>query len=177
MKATGIIRRIDNLGRVVIPKEICRSMRIKDGDALELYTTDDGEVIFKKYSHLEVVEDLAQQLVESMAKSTDFITAITDRDAIIAVTECAKRDLLGKPITPEVESIMNSRCCYHHDKQNYVYISAPNRYLVTTAVPILSMGEVIGVILCIGDSNKANYDAEYMMAETVSNFLAKQVSL
>ena len=176
MKATGIIRRIDDLGRVVIQKEIRRSMRIKEGDALELFTTNDGEIIFKKYSASSVFADLAEQLVESMAKTTDFITIITDADAIIAANGIARHNLHGKRITPAVEQIISDRCTYHYDKKNNVFADDLNRYPVTTAVPILSEGEALGAVLCIGDRNATNYDAEYMMARTVANLLAKQVS-
>ena len=96
MKATGIVRRIDDLGRVVIPKEIRRTMRIREGDPLEIYTSRDGEVIFKKYSLLGGVEDFAVQLCETMSRSTGSICAVTDRDTVIAVAGGGKRELLGK---------------------------------------------------------------------------------
>ena len=85
MKATGIVRRIDDLGRVVIPKEIRRTMRIREGDPLEIYTSRDGEVIFKKYSLLGGVEDFAADLCETMSRSTGSICAVTDRATVIAV--------------------------------------------------------------------------------------------
>ena len=87
MKATGIVRRIDDLGRVVIPKEIRRTMRIREGDPLEIYTTKDGEVIFKKYSLLGGLEDFAAQFCDTLSHSTEFTAAVTDRDAIIAVAQ------------------------------------------------------------------------------------------
>ena len=89
MKATGIVRRIDDLGRVVIPKEIRRTMRIREGDPLEIYTSRDGEVIFKKYSLLGGVEDFAGQLCETMSRSTGSICAVTDRDTVISVAAAA----------------------------------------------------------------------------------------
>ena len=112
MKATGIVRRIDDLGRVVIPKEIRRTMRIREGDPLEIYTSRDGEVIFKKYSLLGGVEDFAGQLCETMSRSTGCICAVTDRDTVISVAGGGKRELLGKRITSELEQIMESRRIY-----------------------------------------------------------------
>ena len=112
MKATGIVRRIDDLGRVVIPKEIRRTMRIREGDPLEIYTSREGEVIFKKYSLLGGVEDFAGQLCETMSRSTGCICAVTDRDTVIAVAGGGKRELLGKRITPELEQIMEGRRIY-----------------------------------------------------------------
>ena len=106
MKATGIVRRIDDLGRVVIPKEIRRTMRIREGDPLEIYTSRDGEVIFKKYSLLGGLEDFAGQLCETMSRSTGCICAVTDRDTVIAVAGGVRRELMGKRISPELERIM-----------------------------------------------------------------------
>ena len=109
MKATGIVRRIDDLGRVVIPKEIRRTMRIREGDPLEIYTSRDGEVIFKKYSLLGGVEDFAGQLCESVSKSTGAVCAVADRDSIVAVAGGGRRELLGKHISPELEDHLESR--------------------------------------------------------------------
>ena len=95
MKATGIVRRIDDLGRVVIPKEIRRTMRIREGDPLEIYTTREGEVIFKKYSLLGGLEDFAAQFCDALNRTSGFTAAVTDRDAVIAITGAGKRELLG----------------------------------------------------------------------------------
>ena len=91
MKATGIVRRIDDLGRVVIPKEIRRTLRIREGDPLEIYTEKDGEVIFKKYSPMGDLTEFAAQICESMGKNTGHIAAVCDRDAIIAVYGAQRR--------------------------------------------------------------------------------------
>jgi len=109
MKATGIVRRIDDLGRVVIPKEIRRTMRIREGDPLEIYPSRDGEVIFKKYSLMGGLDDFAAQLCETMSRSTGAICAVTDRDSVIAVAGGAKRELLGKGITAQLEQVMENR--------------------------------------------------------------------
>ena len=103
MKATGIVRRIDDLGRVVIPKEIRRTMRIREGDPLEIYTTKEGEVIFKKYSQIRGLEDFAAQFCDSLSRNSDFTAAVSDRDTIIAVAGSGRRDLLGKSITSTLE--------------------------------------------------------------------------
>ena len=109
MKATGIVRRIDDLGRVVIPKEIRRTMRIREGDPLEIYTTRDGEVIFKKYSLIGGLEDFAAQFCDTLSRNTDFTAAVTDRDGIVAVAGAGKRELLGKNLSPQLEQIMEQR--------------------------------------------------------------------
>ena len=109
MKATGIVRRIDDLGRVVIPKEIRRTMRIREGDPLEIYTTRDGEVIFKKYSLIGGLEEFAAQFCDTLSRSTDFSAAVTDRDAVIAIAGAGKKELLGKPVSPALEQVMDQR--------------------------------------------------------------------
>ena len=112
MKATGIVRRIDDLGRVVIPKEIRRTMRIREGDPLEIYTEKDGEVIFKKYSPMGELANFASQICESMYKTTGEIIAICDRDSVIAVAGGARRELLEKRISQNLERIMENRSAY-----------------------------------------------------------------
>ena len=154
MKATGIVRRIDDLGRVVIPKEIRRTMRIREGDPLEIYTSRDGEVIFKKYSLLGGVEDFAGQLCETMSRSTGSICAVTDRDTVIAVAGGGKRELMGKRITPELEHIMESRQIYQYTGEGQaIPVSDGNdRLLANVAAPILSEGDLLGLVLFIGNA-------------------------
>ena len=96
MKATGIVRRIDDLGRVVIPKEIRRTLRIREGDPLEIYTERDGEVIFKKYSPMGELTESAGQICVALNKSTDNVALVCDRDTVIAVSGAPKRDLADK---------------------------------------------------------------------------------
>ena len=106
MKATGIVRRIDDLGRVVIPKEIRRTMRIRDGDPLEIFTDKEGGVIFKKYSLMGGLTDFAGQMCDTLSKTTGQIAVITDRDTCIAVAGLSKRELSDKRVSPELENIM-----------------------------------------------------------------------
>ena len=151
MKATGIVRRIDDLGRVVIPKEIRRTMRIREGDPLEIYTSRDGEVIFKKYSLLGGVEDFAAQLCETMSRSTGDICAVTDRDTVIAIAGGGKRELMGKRITAALEQIMENRRIYQYTGEGQaipVGDSASNYYTMVAA-PILAEGDLLGMVLFI----------------------------
>ena len=109
MKATGIVRRIDDLGRVVIPKEIRRTMRIREGDPLEIYTDRDGGVIFKKYSLMGGVSEFAGQLCETIGRTAGKIAVITDRDNCVAVTGAPRREIQDKQISPELERLMEGR--------------------------------------------------------------------
>ena len=148
MKATGIVRRIDDLGRVVIPKEIRRTMRIREGDPLEIYTSREGEVIFKKYSLLGGVEDFAAELCETMSRSTGSVCAVTDRDTVIAVAGGSKRELMGKRITPELEQIMESRKIYQYtgEGQPLQVTEGIDSLLTTVAAPILAEGDLLGLV-------------------------------
>ena len=100
MKATGIVRRIDDLGRVVIPKEIRRTMRIREGDPLEIFTDREGGVIFKKYSQMGDISDFAGQLCDTISRVAGLPAVITDRDSCIAVAGVPRRELLDKPVSP-----------------------------------------------------------------------------
>ena len=109
MKATGIVRRIDDLGRVVIPKEIRRTLRIREGDPLEIFVDRDGEVILKKYSPIGELGDFAQEYADSLFESTGYISIICDRDAVVAVAGAPKKNWIDKSIIPPVEEVMRGR--------------------------------------------------------------------
>lgn len=152
MKATGIVRRIDDLGRVVIPKEIRRTMRIREGDPLEIYTTRDGEVIFKKYSLIGGLEEFAAQFCDTLSRSTDFSAAVTDRDAVIAIAGAGKKELLGKPVSPALEQVMDQRGLYCGEG---VAISDENeQFRAAVAAPILCGGDVLGAVLFLSPDGK-----------------------
>ena len=178
MKATGIVRRIDDLGRVVIPKEIRRTMRIREGDPLEIYTSREGEVIFKKYSLLGGVEDFAAELCETMSRSTGSVCAVTDRDTVIAVAGGSKRELMGKRITPELDQIMESRKIYQYtgEGQPLQVTEGIDSLLTTVAAPILAEGDLLGLVLFISsDPAAVTGDTEYKLAQTIAAFLGRHM--
>ena len=177
MKATGIVRRIDDLGRVVIPKEIRRTMRIREGDPLEIYTSRDGEVYFKKYSLLGGVEDFAGQLCETMSRSTGSICAVTDRDTVIAVAGGGKRELMGKRITSDLERVMESRRIYQFngEGQPLPVCDGSDKLLTNVAAPILSEGDLLGLVLFVGDGVGVTGDTEYKLAQTIAAFLGRHM--
>ncbi len=145
MKATGIVRRIDDLGRVVIPKEIRRTMRIREGDPLEIYTDKDGGVIFKKYSLMGGLSDFAGQMCETLNKTTGRIAVITDRDTCISVAGTARRELADKRISAELENIMEGRQIYQRKEADspLPICEDTDKYLLDVAAPILSEGDVL----------------------------------
>lgn len=178
MKATGIVRRIDDLGRVVIPKEIRRTMRIREGDPLEIYTDKDGEVIFKKYSLMGGLSDFAGQFCETLYKTTGYPTIITDRDSIIAVSGAPRRELLDKAITPPLEAIMENRQIYQYRNGDarVSMIEGSETFTVYTAAPILSEGDVIGCVVFCGDENSSPMgETEYKLLQTISGFLGRHM--
>ena len=178
MKATGIVRRIDDLGRVVIPKEIRRTMRIREGDPLEIYTSRDGEVIFKKYSLLGGVEDFAGQLCETMSRSTGCICAVTDRDTVISVAGGGKRELLGKRITSELEQIMESRRIYQYSGEGdpIPVCDGTDKLVTNVAAPILSEGDVLGCVLFVSrDDDVKTSETDYKLVQTIAGFLGRHM--
>ena len=178
MKATGIVRRIDDLGRVVIPKEIRRTMRIREGDPLEIFTDKDGELIFKKYSPIGELGDFAAQICDSMRKTTDAIAAVCDRDSLIAVSGGAKRELLDKPISQQLSELMEGRSAYRFSAGgNELPVSQQNeKYRVSVAVPVISEGDLMGCVLFVSErSGAAASEPEYKLAQMAACFLGKQM--
>ena len=174
MKATGIVRRIDDLGRVVIPKEIRRTMRIREGDPLEIYTDKDGGVIFKKYSLMGGLGDFAGQMCETLNKTTGEIAVITDRDACIAVAGLARREADSS----ELEQIMEGRQIYQYQAgDKAVPVSDDgSKYLVACAAPILSEGDVLGCVLFVGTEGElASSETDYKLAQTIAGFLGRHM--
>jgi AbrB family transcriptional regulator (stage V sporulation protein T) len=178
MKATGIVRRIDDLGRVVIPKEIRRTLRIREGDPLEIFVDRDGEVILKKYSPIGELGDFAKEYAESLFESTNHLTMITDRDTIIAMAGAPKKDYLDKPIGDFIENSMeNRKTSMETESGQYELIKdLTEAYGSYVIAPIIAGGDPIGsVILVSKDENMKMGQMEIKMAETAAGFLAKQM--
>ena len=177
MKATGIVRRIDDLGRVVIPKEIRRTMRIREGDPLEIYTEKDGEVIFKKYSPMGELADFAMSICESLHKTTGAITAVADRDSIIAAAGGTRRELVDKRISSALEQLMEARSPVQFEiGQALPLLEDTDKFLCAVAAPILAEGDVLGCVLFAGNAeNLPSGDVEFKLAQTVAGFLGRQM--
>ena len=178
MRATGIVRRIDDLGRVVIPKEIRRTLRIREGDPLEIFTEKDGEVIFKKYSPMGELSDFAGQICETMHKTTNKIAAVADRDSVISVYGTARKELIDKRISSELEQIMEGRQMYQKEageKKIHVVDDVDNVW-ISVAVPIISEGDVMGCVMFLSADDATQFgEVEVKLATTVSKFLGKQM--
>ena len=178
MKATGIVRRVDDLGRIVIPKEIRRTLKIREGDPLEIYTEKDGGVIFRKYSPMGDLQDFATQICESIGANTGCIAAVSDRDSIIALHGAPKRELMDKPNSQELDRLMEQR-------KNYRYLpgdsllratESSDKYHLGVAAPILCQGDLMGcVMLLLGENAQPLAESDQRLAQTVAGFLGKQM--
>ncbi len=175
MKATGIVRRIDDLGRVVIPKEIRRTMRIREGDPLEIYTSAGGEVIFKKYSPMGELSEFAVQYAEVLAQSTKFPVLICDRDHCVAAAGIAKKEVLERRVSPEIEEIMENRQSKKFEDGSVFALEGLKRS-VKAISPIINAGDIGGAVILISDEmNSQCSEADIKAVNIAAAFLAKQM--
>ena len=178
MKATGIVRRVDDLGRIVIPKEIRRTLKIREGDPLEIYTEKDGGVIFRKYSPMNDLQDFAAQICDSIGSATGRIAAVADRDSIIALSGAPKRELMDKPNSPELDRLMEERTHYMCKPGEALVrpTDSTEKYHLGVASPILSQGDLMGcVMLLLGDDSAPVTEADRNLTKTIAGFLGKQM--
>ncbi len=180
MKATGIVRRIDDLGRVVVPKEIRRTLRIREGDPLEIFTDREGEIILKKYSPIGELGQFAKQYADSLAQTTGHIVAITDKDQFIAVAGPTKKDLMMKGISHELEEVINERetVVAGRDDKNYVRImnEDESEFVYEAVTPIISEGDAIGSVIFLTKDAKTKFgDLEIKLAATAAAFMGRQM--
>ncbi|MFC0190377.1 stage V sporulation protein T [Fictibacillus aquaticus] len=176
MKATGIVRRIDDLGRVVIPKEIRRTLRIREGDPLEIFVDRDGEVILKKYSPINELGDFAKEYAESLAESSGHTVLIADRDTYIAVAGGSKKDYLNKSVGKVVENAMS-------DRKTLVEMNGADAELIDNVkentahivAPIVAGGDPIGAVVMVAKEGKKISELEQKLSETAAGFLARQM--
>ncbi|GIP55685.1 MULTISPECIES: stage V sporulation protein T [Paenibacillus] len=178
MKATGIVRRIDDLGRVVIPKEIRRTLRIREGDPLEIFVDRDGEVILKKYSPIGELGDFAKEYAESLYESTGHITLISDRDTVIAIAGASKKEYLDKQIGTILENSMDNRKIALESNTGTYEIIRDHPETISSFViaPIISGGDPIGTVVLLNkDESVKMSELESKMAETAAGFLGKQM--
>lgn len=168
----------DDLGRVVIPKEIRRTMRIREGDPLEIFTDKDGGVVFKKYSLMNVLTDFAGQLCETLNRTSGRIAVITDRDSCIAVAGGPRRELLEHRISGELEQQMERRQIYQHraGTEAMPLCEGECSMFVDVAAPILSGGDVLGCVLFVGEREGLNSgEVEYKLAQSIASFLGRHL--
>ena len=177
MKATGIVRRIDDLGRVVIPKEIRRTMRIREGDPLEIYTSADGEVIFKKYSAIGEMSSNAAAVAEVITKLANCPVIIFDRDHVIAVAGVQKREFNERRVSAGLEELLEKRktYVYKNGEQKIFPVEGIDRPAIACA-PILTSGDVTGAVAFLSPSAEATAtDVHFNLVQAAAQFLGKQI--
>ena len=180
MKATGIVRRIDDLGRIVIPKEIRRTMRIREGDPMEIFTSREGEILLKKYSPVGELGEFASQITEAVAQTLGELVCITDRDYIIAAAGSGKKEFEGKLLDSELQTAIDNRCnqVTAENKTAFIKITPEDgkEYESQVVVTILSHGDCIGAVIILS-KNKSRTQDELLLqlARTVASFLGKHM--
>ncbi len=180
MKATGIVRRIDDLGRVVIPKEIRRTLRLREGTPLEIFTDREGEIILKKYSPMAELGAFARQYAESLAQTTGCGVCVTDRDSVIAAAGGMKKEYVGKTISKQLEALILNRdvsVASRNDKEFVMILAGEDGdYQQQVIYPIISEGDAIGsVALLSREARQKMGDTEQKLAYTAAAFLGRQM--
>ena len=179
MKATGIVRRIDDLGRVVVPKEIRRTLRIREGDPLEIFTDREGEIILKKYSPIGEIGAFAKQYAESLAQTSGQMVCIADRDQFIAAAGGGK-NYVGKPISRKLESLVEERNTILASKEERGYVEIMDNdtedYAWEAISPIISEGDAIGAVVLMGKDEKDKLgEVEKKLVMSAAGFLGRQM--
>lgn len=180
MKATGIVRRIDDLGRIVVPKEIRRTLRIREGDPLEIFTDREGEIILKKYSPIGELGQFAGEYAESLAQTTGYLVLVTDCDHVIAASGSGKKEFEGKPVSRQLEEAISERKNYQASAGDAgfmkVTLDDAGEYTEQAFSTIICEGDAIGaVIICNKDEKKKMNDTEGKLAAAAASFLGRQM--
>ncbi len=178
MRATGIVRRIDDLGRVVVPKEIRKTLRIREGDPLEIYTDREGEIILKKYSPISELSTFAEQYAQALASVTGYKVVITDRDQIIAVAGGIKKEVKGKRITGDLDNVISGRKAINTNKEKkHIQITEGEQHEEVPQIiyPISCEGDMIGAVIILGKEGITFGDVEIKLAGVAATFLGGQM--
>lgn len=177
MKATGIVRRIDDLGRVVIPKEIRRTMRIREGDPLEIYTNSEGEVIFKKYSPISEMSESAGSAADVIHKLGSAPVVIFDRDHVVAVSGVQKKEYSERRLSQGLEELLESRkgWVYEGDGKPLLPVEGVQKHAVAIS-PIIAAGDIAGAVCFLApESNSKGTSLQLTLAQTAAMFLGRQL--
>lgn len=179
MKATGIVRRIDDLGRIVIPKEIRRTMRIREGDPMEIFTSREGEILLKKYSPVGELGEFASVLAESAAQTLGELVCVMDRDYVIAAAGTGKKEFDGKVLDRQLQGAIDKRCSQlFTDKNTFIKLVSDDekKYQRQAIATILSHGDCIGaVVILSGEKSQTQDETLLQQAKTMANFLGKHM--
>lgn len=165
---------------MVIPKEIRRTLRLREGTPLEIFTDREGEIILKKYSPMMELNAFAGQYADAMAQSTGLLICITDRDQVIAATGGIKKELLQKPISKQLEHVIQERMTIQAGRDDRAYTPVISEEVdgITAQVvsPIICEGDAIGAVVLMSREPRAKFgDGELKLASTAAGFLGRQM--
>ncbi len=177
MKATGIVRRIDDLGRVVIPKEISRTMRIREGDPLEIYTETDGGVVFRKYSPVGELSRVSAEYAEAINRTSGIPIVICDRDSVVAVAGVPRKDYVEKPISNGLSGVLSTRRSYSRDNNSAQIKVTEQGGEVNYLSPIVSEGNVIGAVMSLKQDGKTLDGSEKKLVDAGAYFMSTQTEI
>lgn len=179
MKATGIVRRIDELGRVVIPKEIRRTLRIREGDSLEIFTNRENELILKKYSPLSEMSEYSDSCAEAIHEAAGISVLITDNDAFVSASSDLKKEYSDVLVSPELDKAIVSRKLQSLSAKDKNIIplkkDGETGFAAQLFVPILSDGENYGVIAAVTNNPAGFAPGDITLLKTAALYLAKQL--
>lgn len=179
MKATGIVRKIDELGRIVIPKEIRKTMRIKEGESLEIYVEKTGEVILKKYDPLSEQKEQIENFVETLSEELGMLVLVTDNKSVVVACGRGSKDYVEKDITRELSGVLDKRNVFNSAKSGVIKIVEGDKLsdIVALAVaPIISDSDLMGSLVIMSkDISKQIGSNELKLLQVGRNFLAKQL--
>ncbi len=180
MEATGIVRCIDDLGRVVIPKEVRKTMKIREGDPMEIFVDQEGEVILKKYSPVKEIEGFAQEYTDALNEATGRVACISDRYSFLAVSGLPRKDFINRPVSQVVDKVMDTKknIIINNSADHALYLEAEevSRFIHEVIAPVISEGDPVGaVILGTRDRKAEMNESDLKLAETAALFMAKQI--
>ena len=176
MKATGIVRRIDDLGRVVIPKEIRRTYRIREGDPLEIFVTSNGEVVFKKYSPLGEISSCASDYAEVLTKAAGVPVIVCDKDHVIAAAGIPKKELLNRRVSPELGERIEKRqpILAGEEEERIQPVEGSQRY-AAAGYPVIVDSDTVGYLMALSDKGRIGEFASELL-HIAAELLARQIA-
>ncbi len=179
MKSTGIVRKIDDLGRIVIPKEIRKNLRIRVGDPLEIYIEKDGKVILEKYNPMGNIAEISKDYADALAKTTGYGVIVTGTEKVIAAVGTGKLEYLNKDISEDINKVMDDRVIWttkHYTPIRIIEGDVKSRYVSQIIAPIISDGDAIGTVIIFStESRKVMTEVEYKLVQSATMFLSKQM--
>ena len=174
MRATGVVRRIDDLGRIVIPKEIRRTMRMREGDPLEIFTNNSGEIMLKKYSMMEGLATLGQSYAESLYKVSGLACAICDSDRVVAYAGQGRKEAMDMPVTRDIEEVISGRMSYFKQFPNEknVYTHSGAGVAAVGITPVINGGDCPGAVALLADSGQVLTESQKKLLVLTASLLA-----